>query len=279
MTPLIQIEGLHFAYAPDAPEILKGLNLTIEHGEYLALIGQNGAGKTTLSKLIGGLNTPTAGSIRIDGTPLLDLPVQERTAKVGYCYQNPDHQIFLNTVEDEVAFGPRNLGLSEEQVEERVREALDAVGMLRYRKEEPYFSGKGERQKIAVASVLAMGPSLIVLDEPTTGLDWRDSQNMMELINRIHSAGHTIMIITHNMRLVAEYAQRAIVMCHGEITLDDTPSEVFRHDQELKDSFVTPPQITRFWRTISSQGEPWMSARQAVPSIKQLLDTQRKGGI
>ena len=268
MATLVEIKDVHYAYSEDGPEILHGLNLNIEEGEYLALIGQNGSGKTTLSKLIGGLNTPTSGEIRILGESVKDMAVQRRTSLVGYCYQNPDHQIFLNTVEDEVAYGPKNLGLSKDEVEQRVVQALEAVDLLKFRKEEPYFAGKGERQKIAVASVFAMQPKLIVLDEPTTGLDWRDSQNMMRLIHTIRDAGHTIMIITHNMRLVAEHAQRAIVMCHGQIRLDGTPSEVFQHDAVLEESFVHPPQITQFWRAVSSTGAPWMEAKYAVSSIQ-----------
>lgn len=268
MAPLVEIEAVRYAYSDDGPEILHGLDLTIEEGEYLALIGQNGSGKTTLSKLIGGLNTPTSGDVRIQGKPVKDMSVQERASLVGYCYQNPDHQIFLNTVEEEVAYGPKNLGLSKDEIEQRVVQALEAVDLLKYRKEEPYFAGKGERQKIAVASVLAMQPKLIVLDEPTTGLDWRDSQNMMKLIHTIRDAGHTIMIITHNMRLVAEHARRAVVMCHGEIKLDGTPAEVFQHDQILRESFVHPPQITQFWRAVSGQGTPWMEAKDAVPALR-----------
>ncbi|HRX59407.1 MAG TPA: ABC transporter ATP-binding protein [Eubacteriales bacterium] len=275
MPALVEIENVHFAYSDDGPEIISGLNLTIERGEYIALIGQNGSGKTTLSKLIGGLNTPTSGEIRIDDVSVATLSVPERTARVGYCYQNPDHQIFLNTVEEEVAFGPKNMGLSPGEIEERVVQALEAVGLLQYRKEEPYFSGKGERQKIAVASVLAMQPSLIVLDEPTTGLDWRDSQNMMRLIDDIRQTGHTIMIITHNMRLVAEYAERAVVMCHGEIKLDGTPAEVFQHEDTLKESFVSPPQITQLWRAVEAQGAPWLNARQAVPRVKELMQLKK----
>lgn len=273
MAALVDIQDLRYAYSEDGPEILHGLNLEIQEGEYLALIGQNGSGKTTLSKLIGGLNKPTSGDIQIIGKSVMEMSIRERASLVGYCYQNPDHQIFLNTVEDEIAYGPKNLGLSPDEVEDRVVQALEAVGLLKYRKEEPYFAGKGERQKIAVASVLAMQPKLIVLDEPTTGLDWRDSQNMMRLIHTIHDAGHTIMIITHNMRLVAEHAHRAIVMCQGQIRLDGTPEEVFQHDEVLAASFVQPPQITQFWRAAQRSGAPWMQAADAVPHIRSTFLT------
>lgn len=269
MSRLVEIDNVHFSYSEDSPEILHGLNMTIEEGEYIAMIGQNGSGKTTLSKLIGGLNIPTAGDIRIQGRSVKEIPVIERAALVGYCYQNPDHQIFLNTVEEEIAYGPKNLGLSNEEIEERVVRSLEAVGLLKYRKEEPYFAGKGERQKIAVASVLAMEPKLIVLDEPTTGLDWRDSCNMMNLINTIRDSGHTIMIITHNMRLVAEHARRAVVMSGGEIRLDGTPKEVFQHEDFLSKSFVKPPQVTQFWQRIGAPGDPWIVSDDAVQPVRE----------
>ena len=274
MSSLVEIRDLHFSYSSDGPEIINGLNLDIVKGEYIAMIGQNGSGKTTLSKLIGGLNSATGGTIKLNGKPIEEMKVSERVSTVGYCYQNPDHQIFLNTIEDEVAYGPKNLGLDKDQVEERVVQALKAVGLEEYRKEEPYFAGKGERQKIAVASVLAMRPSLIVLDEPTTGLDWRDSKNMMDLIDTIHEAGHTIMMITHNMRLVAERAERAIVMCHGEIQLDGHPSEVFRHGDILRKSFVTPPQITQLWEKVGNGCDAWLESSQAVPFLKEHLNNR-----
>lgn len=276
MADLVEIRGLHFAYSHDGPEIIHGLDLDIRKGDYIAMIGQNGSGKTTLSKLIGGLNKATAGSIRLNGRNIDEMKVSERVSTVGYCYQNPDHQIFLNTIEDEVAYGPKNLGLDKAAIEERVVQSLEAVGLLKYRKAEPYFAGKGERQKIAVASVLAMRPSLIVLDEPTTGLDWRDSKNMMALIRTIHEAGHTIMIITHNMRLVAENASRAIVMCHGEIQLDGTPEEVFRHSSVLRESFVSSPQITQLWERLGAGENIWLHARDAVAYIKEHSDVSGK---
>ncbi len=272
MSELVEIRDLHFSYSADGPEIIHGLDLDIRAGDYIAMIGQNGSGKTTLSKLIGGLNKATSGVIKLNGRPVDDMKVAERVSTVGYCYQNPDHQIFLNTIEDEVAYGPRNLGLDKESIEERVVQSLEAVGLLKYRKSEPYFAGKGERQKIAVASVLAMRPELIVLDEPTTGLDWRDSRNMMSLIRTIHEAGHTIMIITHNMRLVAENATRAIVMCHGDIQLDGTPEEVFRYEETLRKSFVTPPQITQLWQQVDNKENIWLDAKDAIPFFTAHFD-------
>jgi energy-coupling factor transport system ATP-binding protein len=264
---IVEVRGLRFAYSQDGPEVLRGIDLTIADGEYVALIGQNGSGKTTLAKQFSGLLAPVAGEVLIKGQRLTELTVRERAALIGYCYQNPDHQIFLDSIEREVAFGPHNLMLPEEIVASRVEEALRAVGLWEYRHEEPYFAGKGERQKVAVASVLAMRPSLIVLDEPTTGLDWRGSQEMMSLVHQIWEAGHTIIIITHNMRLVAEHAQRVVVLCQGQVLMDGCPSEIFSHPHELTMTYLKPPQITQLWQRLCAAAPAWLNVEQAVENL------------
>jgi energy-coupling factor transport system ATP-binding protein len=208
----------------------------------------------------------------VSGQSLARLSVRQRAALVGYCYQNPDHQIFLDTIEREVAFGPRNLLLPEATVAARVSEALQAVGLAAYSQEEPYFAGKGERQKVAVASVLAMRPSIIVLDEPTTGLDWRGSQEMMALVRSIWEGGHTIIIITHNMRLVAEHARRVVVMCRGQVLMDGTPDQIFSRPQELARTYLKPPQITRVWERLGRPGPAWLEVGQAVQTM---IDRER----
>lgn len=249
---MIDVRDLWYEYRPGQP-VLKGISLSIEAGEYVALIGQNGAGKTTLAKHFNGLYNPSRGQVLVDGQPTNQGTVTQFATKVGYCYQNPDHQIFQSTIEAEVAFGPRNLGLSADEVEERVAEALAAVGLLERRAEEPWFVGKGERQRIAVASVLAMRPKAIVLDEPTTGLDWRGAREMLALVDRLNAAGHTIIVITHDMRLVAEHARRVVALCQGEVLIDAPPAEAFGHPDLLRRTFLKPPQITEL---ALSMGEP-----------------------
>lgn len=268
---LVEVENLSFTYTTDQSMILNNINISINQGDYIALIGQNGSGKTTLVKLISGLLKPTSGQVFIKGEPVSSMSVNTRTSMVGYCYQNPDHQIFLSTIEDEIAFGPKNLDLADEVVRKRVDEALSAVGLSKFRKEEPYFAGKGDRQKVAVASILAMRPRLIILDEPTTGLDWKGSQDMMNLIAKLWQSGHTIVIITHNMRLVAEHARRVVVMCQGEVIMDDTPAEVFRYPDQLAKSYLKPPQITQLWHAIYRKNEPWLTAREAQIELKESL--------
>lgn len=248
MSEWIRFSDVSFGYTADRP-VLQEINLTIAAGEFVALIGGNGSGKTTLAKHCNGLFKPLAGTVTILGRDTRQQTVAELSRIVAYCYQNPDHQIFQSTIGDEVAFGPKNMGLSPMEIEERVEEALTAVGIAHLRQEEPYFASKGTRQKIAVASVLAMRPQAIVLDEPTTGLDYRGVDEMMGLIRRLHQQGHTILMITHDMRLVAEHAERVIVMSRGRVAADGTPREVFAQAEVMAAAHVQPPTAWRFAAT------------------------------
>lgn len=274
MTSLIRFEQVAFAYTPEQP-VLKNINLQIAQGEFVALIGANGSGKTTLAKHCNGLYKPTAGTVWIDGVDTRNSEVAELSRKVAYCYQNPDHQIFQSTVWEEVAFGPQNMNLPQEEVAQRVNEALTAVGLEHLAQEEPYFAGKGTRQKIAVASILAMKPQVIVLDEPTTGLDHRGVVEMMVLIKRLHQAGHTILVITHDMRLVAEYAQRVIVLYQGEIICDGVPQAVFSQPELLAKAQVEPPASAQFGLSVGLQPLPLTLSALKERLAKELRDVQQ----
>lgn len=245
MSSFIRFENVHFRYAEGSP-VLKGIQLEIAQGEFVALIGGNGSGKTTLAKHCNGLYRPFAGTVYVNGRDTKETDVAALTPSVAYCYQNPDHQIFHSTIAEEVAFGPKNLGIDANQTAERVEAALRAVDLWELRQEEPYFVGKGTRQKIAVASILAMRPQGIVLDEPTTGLDHRGVEEMMGLIARLHQEGHTILVVTHDMQLVASYASRVIVMYRGEIICDGRPQEVFARQDLLGLAQVEAPAAARF---------------------------------
>jgi energy-coupling factor transport system ATP-binding protein len=263
----IRLEGLWFGYTPDRP-VLKGINLEIAPGEFVALIGQNGAGKSTLAKHLNGVHRPTRGRVLLNGADIRQRSVAEIAAAVGYCYQNPDHQIFHTTMYDEVAFGPRNMGLSPAAVEQRVQEALSAVGLWGERQEPPHFAGKGERQRVAVASVLAMSPGVIVLDEPTTGLDWAGAREMMALVTRLHAEGRTIVMITHDMRLVADYADRVVVLGEGQVLLDGAPAAVLRQADVLRRTAVQAPQVVRLAAALRPEGPPALSVAQLVAQLE-----------
>jgi energy-coupling factor transport system ATP-binding protein len=243
MSALIEIQSLHHTY-PSGVEALRGIDVAIHAQEFVAIMGQNGSGKTTFVKHLNGLLKPTKGKVYVKGENSTKKRVSELARDVGYVFQNPDHQIFCETVEAEVSFGPNNLGLEEAHVMRRVQEALAAVGLLEYRDVNPKQLSKGQRQRLAVASVLSMNPSILIVDEPTTGQDYRDSIEMLNLVKRLNDDGCTILFITHDMQLIAKYAQRVIVFHDGKILLHKSTREAFSETEILKQTFLSPPSIT-----------------------------------
>jgi energy-coupling factor transport system ATP-binding protein len=240
--PLIEVRDLEHRY-PNGVVALAGASITVREGEFLAIVGSNGSGKTTLVKHMNGLLLPTSGEVWVGGEETSRLTVKDLGLRVGYVFQNPDHQIFAETVRDEVAFGPRNHGVPGEEITRRVTEAIDAVGMAGREEEDPFAMTKGERQRVAVASVLATRPRVIILDEPTTGLDYREQQVMMELVRRLNATGHTIICVTHAMWVVAAYAHRVAVMAEGRITADAPTREVFAREDHLRRANLKPPHV------------------------------------
>jgi energy-coupling factor transport system ATP-binding protein len=241
--PYLQLQTVSLLYAGNAPAVHE-VSLSIQKGEFIALLGQNGSGKTTLAKMISGLLTPSSGQVFLCGQELHRLPLHSLAQEVSYVFQNPDHQLFADTVEDEVAFGPRNLGLDSLAVEARVQEALHAVGLSMLRKHDPFLLGRGERQRLAVASLLALRPHLLILDEPTTGLDYPEQQRMMQLLRRLHSDGRTIIIITHVPWVAAEYAERALLMTQGHLVWDGPLRGLCARPDLCAQAAFHPPEIT-----------------------------------
>lgn len=239
---MIKVEQLTFAY-PNGMPVLENLSFEIKSGEFVVLIGQNGAGKTTLLKQFNGLLKPTGGTVRIDGIDTRNSTTGILAQKVGFLFQNPDHQIFLPTVAQEIGFGPANLGCSREEIDRRVREAAAQVGLEPYLNENPLFLSKGQRQRVAFASLLSMRPQVMVLDEPTTGQDYREGIEIMEMVKALHRQGHTVIFVTHDMELVARYAERVIVLSQGRILMDDTCRRVFYQPDVLRRTNLFPPQI------------------------------------
>jgi energy-coupling factor transport system ATP-binding protein len=244
--PFVQVINLNYTY-PDGTQALKDINLEISDGEFIAFIGQNGSGKTTLSKCLNGLFKPTSGDVIVDGLNSKTTPIVQMVRRVGYVFQNPDHQLFNNNCWDEIAYGPRNILLPEEEVKERVIEAAQVVGLPeQYFTEHPFFLSKGLRQRVAIASILALRPKLIIVDEPTTGQDARQSFEIMDFLRDLNeNHGHIIIIITHDMPIVAQYARRVIAMGQGRILADGPTSQVFKQTELLKQTFLEPPQITQ----------------------------------
>jgi energy-coupling factor transport system ATP-binding protein len=245
--PMVEVIDLSFAY-PGGASALERVSLQIEAGEFLAIVGQNGSGKTTLAKHIVGLLQPNAGRVVLEGRDRAALHAAETAREVGYVFQNPDHQISAASVWDEVAFGPRNFGLDAQEVDRRCLEVLDAVGLSEARESDPFLLSKGERQRVAVASVLALRPRLLILDEPTTGLDHREQRRMMALVQELNRNGIAIVMITHTPWLVAEYARRVVLMRKGRKLFDGTVEEFFAQDEILAHSSFRAPPVTRLSR-------------------------------
>jgi energy-coupling factor transport system ATP-binding protein len=270
LLPFLQLQSVSLVYPGNAPAV-RDVSLSIQEGEFIALLGQNGSGKTTLAKVLSGLLAPSSGQVFLRGQELHHLPLHVLAQKVSYVFQNPDHQLFADTVEDEVAFGPRNLGLASLEVEARVQEALHAVGLNALRKHDPFLLGRGERQRLAVASLLALRPRLLILDEPTTGLDYPEQQRMMQLLRRLHSDGRTIIIITHVPWVAAEYAERALLMTQGQLMWDGPLRGLCALPDLCARAAFHPPEITslgaQFGFTPLSVEEfvNWVHEDSAVP--------------
>jgi energy-coupling factor transport system ATP-binding protein len=243
----IGIENVTYSYA-GGPRVLDAIDLKVEAGEFLAIVGQNGSGKTTLAKHIVGLLHPATGRVTIDGKDRAQMRPAETAREAAYVFQNPDHQIFAATVEEEVAFGPRNFGLPDDEIRRRCDEALEAVGLQNERQSDPFLLSKGERQRLAVASVLVLRPRMLILDEPTTGLDHREQLRMMALVRDLNRAGIAIVIITHTPWLVAEYARRVVLMRKGAKIFDGGVREFFMQDELLRSSSFRAPEITELSR-------------------------------
>ncbi|MBL7065826.1 MAG: energy-coupling factor transporter ATPase [Anaerolineae bacterium] len=266
---LIEVSNLTFAY-PDGTLALRDVNLDIYANQFIAFIGQNGSGKTTLAKCLNGLLRPTRGTVKIGELDTRTKgTVKKIVTKVGYVFQNPDHQLFNDSVFKEIAYGPRNIGLSEEEVKICVKEAARVAGVHDdVFTEHPFFLTKGLRQRVAIASILAMRPQMIIVDEPTTGQDLKQSLEVMDFLRDLWGEeGHTIVIITHEMPIVAQYAQRVVVLGQGKVLMDGTTREVFAEPELLAGTFVKPPQITRLAQALNGYDIP-----RDVLSVPEMYD-------
>ncbi|ASJ09524.1 ABC transporter ATP-binding protein [Thermococcus siculi] len=238
---MIRVKNLWHVYE-NGREALRGIDFEMGD-EIVALVGQNGSGKTTLAKHLNGLLKPTRGVVKVDGMNTREHTVAELSRRVGYVFQNPEHMFFEENVFREVAFGPKNLGLDDDEIEERVRWALRAVNLEGYEERTPYSLSGGEKQRLAIACVLAMRPKYLVLDEPTTGLDGRSSASVVDAIRKLHSDGHGILLITHDMELVLELAERVVLLHNGKKVFDG-PVEGF-FSLELHDYGLEKPELLR----------------------------------
>ena len=234
----VKLENVTYEYPTeeDAVVAVKGVSLEIEEGSFVCICGENGSGKSTLAKLMNGLLQPTSGEVTVDGKSTATESESELFAirqKVGMVFQNPDNQMIASIIEDEIAFGPENLGIPREEIGERITYALDAVGMTEYRHHTPYKLSGGQKQRIAIAAVLAMRPEVLVLDESTAMLDPKGRAEVLKVAHELHAQGITIVLITHFME-EATQADRVIVMSAGEVVMDGTPEEIFKDRESIE---------------------------------------------
>ncbi|SMB89801.1 energy-coupling factor transport system ATP-binding protein [Thermanaeromonas toyohensis ToBE] len=271
-TAKIIVDNVSHIY-PDGTKALDGVSLRVFQGEILAILGHNGSGKTTLAKHFNGLLRPTTGRVLVDGIDTKNATVAQLANRVGYVFQNPDHQIFAKTVAEELAFGPRNLGWPEEQVQEAVEVVLKEFNLQKYREKDPFFLGLAERKLLAIASILIMKPQILVLDEPATGADYTINTRIIDYIQELNKKGMTIVVITHDVEAAAGYAHRLVVMKSGQVVLAGEPGFVFRHEELLRQCYIEAPPVTKIGQELNRvgwQGDMY-TVEQAYATLARLL--------
>jgi energy-coupling factor transport system ATP-binding protein len=252
---MIEVKDVSFTY-PTGVQALKGVSLTIGDGEFVAVMGQNGAGKTTLVKQFNGLLKPTRGEVLVDEVSTRDVSVAKLARKVGFVFQNPDHQLFSETVEEEIAFALRNFGFDQATVEKRVTWALNLLDLTEYRKTSPFMLSGGERKRVALASVLAWDPSVVILDEPTIGQDHRQKENLRQFIVQLNDQGKTVVVVTHDVEFVAECNPRVVLMTDGQVIADGEAKKILTDTTLALRASIVPPQITQIFLGLGEFGLP-----------------------
>ena len=245
----IEIKDLQFSY-PAGVQALDNISLIIESGEQVAIVGQNGAGKTTLVRHFNGLLQPTSGEIKIGDWNTRKQSVAKLASRIGYVFQNPDEQLFSRNVKTEVAFGPKNLGYSNEQVEALVNEALEMTELSNETETNPYDLSPTWRKMVAIASIIAMDTPIVIFDEPTTGQDAANIARIANVIKTLRERGKTVITITHDIDFCAENFERVIAMAKGKILLDGQANEILGQEEILATTYVDPPQLTRLGKKL-----------------------------
>jgi energy-coupling factor transport system ATP-binding protein len=245
----IEAQDLHFTY-PGEINALNGIDLIIESGEKIAIVGQNGSGKTTLVKHFNGLLLPTQGSVQIGDWETNDHSVAELASRVGYVFQNPDEQLFNHDVKSELGFGPRNLRYADERIDNLVENAIQLTGLENYRDTNPYDLSPTLRKMVALGSIIAMDTPIVVFDEPTTGQDAQSVDRIARIVDELHSRGKTLITISHDIDFCAENFNRIIAMSDGKILLDGSVLDVIAQEEILATTFVDPPQLTRLGKEL-----------------------------
>lgn len=249
---MIEAKSISFTY-PNDVEALREVSVTVKDGEFVAIMGQNGAGKTTLVKHFNGLLKPTKGQVTVNGVDVTKVSVAKLARNVGFVFQNPDHQLFSDSVEEEISFALRNFGFEESVVESRVTWALNLLNLTQYRKTSPFMLSGGERKRVALASVLAWNPETLILDEPTIGQDYQQKEKLRQFILQMKTQGKTVIMVTHDVEFVAECNPRVLLMCEGKIVDDGEAARILTNPETLAAASIVPPQIAQIFLELSTQ--------------------------
>ncbi len=268
----VEVKEVTYAYPGTSSPAISNISFNVPKGQFVGIIGQNGGGKTTIMKCLVGLIKPSHGEIRLAGKPLAGQKVGDIATQIGLILQNPDTQLFCMSVEEEIRFGLENLGLEPEEIDRRTEEALKITGLGNYRTLYPFKLSLGDRRKVAVASIVAMRPQVLIFDEPLTGQDYKGRYELVNLAAELHQAGHTVIMISHDMELVARYTQRTLVVGKGQLLLDAPTPEVFDHVDILRATYIEPPEIIRLAQALRECGLPsGLLSMDAVAEQLQLL--------
>jgi energy-coupling factor transport system ATP-binding protein len=252
---MISIQNVTFHY-PDGPDVLQGANLEIRDGEFLAIMGENGAGKTTLVKMFNGLLKPDKGTITVDGIDTRKKSVAQLSRDVGLIFQNPDNQLFAETVAHELAFSLRNFGFSEDVIERRVTSVLNTLDLERYEKSSPFVLSGGERKRVALAAILVWDPKHVIMDEPTIGQDYLQKDRLRNFIMQLVSQGKTVVIVTHDVEFVAECKPRVVLLSHGRVIGDGSATTILTNSSLVQQASLVLPQISTLMKNLSDLGAP-----------------------
>jgi energy-coupling factor transport system ATP-binding protein len=268
--PIVEIGELRHVYKRSGVVALDGVSLDVARGSAVAIVGQNGSGKTTLTRHLNGLLRPTSGRVVVDGHDAAREPVQALARSVGYVFQNPTSQLFARTVAEELAYGPRNLGVPRAELDERVTAVADELGLVDVLDGSPHRLPFARRKLVAIGGVLTMRTPLVVLDEPTTGQDHRTGRAIAELIEALRAGGTTVICATHDMLFVADVADRVVALSAGRVVADDVPRVVLSDLAALRAAGLAPPQITELSLALPGRGD-----RRGALTVQELVDEVR----
>ncbi len=264
---MIKVKDLYFSY-DGKKYVLKNINLMIRDKELVIIMGSNGAGKTTLIKHLNGLLKPSKGKILVNGNNTTERTVAELSRIVGLVFQNPDHQLFAETVEEEIRFGLKNLKLDEDEIEKRVESVLREFNLEEYRDRVPFSLSGGERKKVTIASVVAMDTPVIVLDEPTMGQDYRQKRKLVDMIEKLRGNGKTVIVVSHDVEFIMELKGRVVVMADGEVIAQGDKKEILKETDLLEKASLAPPQLLEILMGLSlKECREWVENEEELGEI------------